>query len=98
MIVRFELTMPNVGSYNGVDTGSKSGCYIFKNLPKSVANDLNGKSFHYDFGDGWAANVKCSLAKRSKTKGFRGYNWMVDEILKHGKILTRFERKKFNEI
>lgn len=93
MILRFELTMPNVGSWNGVDTGRKDGCYIFRKVAKSQADELDGKIFYYDFGDGWGANVKVTKNKRSKSSGFRGYDWMVDEILQHGRILTRQERK-----
>ena len=94
MIIRFELTMPNVGSWNGVDTGRKAGCFIFRKVPKKTADELDGKSFWYDFGDGWGANVTTTKNRRSKSAGFRGYDWMVDEILYHGKILTRDERKE----
>jgi len=94
MILRFELTMPNVGSWNGVDTGKKAGCFIFKNLSKNHAEELDGKSFYYNFGDGWGANVECEKARRSKTSGFRGYDWMVNEILEFGKILERKERQE----
>lgn len=97
MILRFELTMPNVGSWNGVDTGRKAGCFIFKNLPKKQVEELNNKSFYYNFGDGWGANVRCEKARRSKTEGFRGYDWMVSEILKYGKILERSERHSMRD-
>lgn len=89
--------MPNVGSWNGVDTGKKDGFFIFRNLPKKKAEELNGKSFRYDFGDGWCANVKCERAKRSKSAGFRGYDWMVSEIIEHGRIFTVDECRKLNE-
>jgi|TARA_S200002703_G_C3772484_1_gene237824 hypothetical protein len=97
MIVRFELTMPNVGSWKGVDTGKKAGCFIFKNLPKKQADELDGKYFYYDFEDGWGAGVKVQKARRSKTEGFRGYDWMVSEILEYGTILKRSERYKLRD-
>lgn len=93
MIVRFHLTMPNVGSWNGVDTGKKDNYFLFKELHRQEAEELNGKSFYYDFGDGWSANVECQIVQKpTKTAGFRGYEWMVDEILVHGRILTLNER------
>ena len=94
MILRFELTMPNVGSWNGADAGSKAGLFIFRNLPKKRAEILDGDSFYYNFGDGWGANVFCKIARRSKSAGFRGYDWMVNEIIQHGRILTLQERRK----
>ena len=55
MLLKFELTMPNCGSWNGVDTGNKKGCYIFSNVKKEqVYKILNGKetvSHYYNFGD-----------------------------------------------
>jgi len=88
MVLRFELTMPNVGSWNGVDTGNKAGCFIFKVVPKKEAVELIDKNFYYNFGDGWGANVKVTQNRRSKSNGFRGYSWMVDSILEHGKIIV----------
>lgn len=93
MLLRFELTMPNVGSWNGVDTGNKSGHFIFMNIPKEKAEQIVGKNFSYNFGDGWRANVEVTKNKRSKSNGFRGYDWMIKEIIEHGRILTRKERK-----
>ena len=94
MILRFELTMPNVGSWNGVDTGAKDNCYIFKNVPNKKADELDGKSYHYSFGDGWSANIYVKKSRRSKTSGFRGYDWMVGEILEYGDILERDKRQQ----
>lgn len=88
MILQFELTIPNVGSWNGVDTGKKEGCYIYRNIDKKQAETLINKSFYYNFGDGWGANVKVTKHKKQKSEGFRGYDWMVDEILKYGKIIN----------
>ena len=39
------------------------------------------------------ACIEVTENKRTKSNGFRGYSWMVDEILKYGKILTKEERK-----
>lgn len=55
----------------------------------------NERNFHYNFGDGWSANVKVKVTD-SKTKskieknnsGFMGYDWMIDSIFKNGKIIA----------
>ena len=88
MLLRFELTMPNVGSWNNVDTGAKPNCFIWRSVPKEKVKELQDKSFYYNFGDGWGANVKITRNRRSKTAGFRGYDWMVDSIIKNGKIIS----------
>ena len=102
-MVSFELTMPNVGSWNGKWTGADKKYFIIKNLSKlQIANIpfQNGRaSFYYNFGDGWGANItaeiidaKESVRRRKNSKGFAGYDWMVDEIIKYGRILLRNER------
>lgn len=56
----------------------------------------NGKNhtFHYDFKDGWACNVTMTVGTKTEFKkimkhsqGFLGYDWMIDSILKYGRIL-----------
>ena len=92
MKIRFELTMPNNNSYNGVDTGIKGGHFIYENVSKDTALKLVGTNHYYNFDDGWGANVKITSEKGTKSNGFRGYDWMVKEILYYGKILLRKER------
>jgi hypothetical protein len=97
MIVCFELTMPNVGSWNGKWTGADKRYYLFKTLRKSLGMAFmkleDRRSWHYNFGDGWGANVSAVIVtsaekkRRAKlSKGFCGYEWMVDSILKHDTI------------
>jgi hypothetical protein len=104
MIVSFELTMPNVGSWNGQWTGANKKYYIVKSLTKEQKSKIefkdNKSSFHYNFGDGWSANVKAEIvdskeasARRRNSKGFASYDWMVDEILQFGRIKLRSERE-----
>jgi hypothetical protein len=59
----------------------------------SFLGRANKKSFYHDFGDGWAALVTAELVdartarnRRKNTLGFNGYEWMIDDIIKHGKI------------
>lgn len=105
MTISFELTMPNVGSWNGKWIGADKKYYhivslnkVQKQLVTELINSLK-TSFYYDFGDGWGANVKMELVdakeaarRRKNSKGFAGYEWMCREILQHGRILTLAER------
>lgn len=94
--------MPNNNSWNGRWTGQLNLYAVVRAIqPKAYEKELNGKNFYYDFGDGWGANVNCKIidsklaAKvRRKSKGFYGYNWMINEIVAHGRILTLLERKE----
>lgn len=103
MILSFELSMPNVGSWNGQWTGQGSKYYKHIKVSKSEGEKiLNGKerqSWYYNFGDGWSASVSVihvsSSEKNKREKisiGFSGYEWMIDEIIKYGRILEREER------
>jgi hypothetical protein len=104
-MLAFTLSMPGVGSWNGrwsgeerihvrlvpVRAGAKS---------RARADELLAERYwRYDFGDGWAAGVSVrevdgpearQLQRRSA--GFCGYDWMVDEIMEHGRILRLDER------
>lgn len=93
MLLKFELSMPTVGSWNGRDAGAKPNLFIFKTVKDEKAKQILGKSFSYNFGDGWSASVKVSQVKsRTKSDGFRDYDWMVSEIIQHGRILKKEER------
>lgn len=95
-MVIFELTMPNRGSWNGKWSGDRD-VHIIKKRNNSVPKQLIGKSFCYTWDDGWIACVSVrslnvntpeyrSLIKNNR--GFCGYDWMVESILKYGKIIT----------
>ena len=86
-IAIFELIMPNVGSWNGKWSGSSKNFTIKKRLPKEKEH-LIGKSFYYDFGDGWGARIVCRapILRERATGEFCGYTWMIDSILKNERI------------
>jgi hypothetical protein len=85
--VIFELTMPNCGSWNGKWTGS-GGKYTVKRKLE-INSPIIGKSFFYRWDDGWTARVEVRKANGEKpTNDFRGYDWMVDSIIRHGEIRT----------
>ena len=103
MILTFELTMPNIGSWNGKWSGADNRYLMFKTFSKKegerlMKNDKIRNFYHY-FGDGWGANITMkpitSLEKRKiekVNKGFMGYEWMVEwmveSIIKNDKIIT----------
>ena len=108
MILSFELSMPNSGSWNGQWTGKGSKYYRHRNVSKQEAEKiLQGEkrnSWYYNFGDGWGASVSVEKVlspeknKRERiSKGFSGYEWMIDEILKYGRILERQERQEMSK-
>ena len=110
MLISFELTMPNRGSWNGKWTCEDNKYYIIQNISKrfiygqkhfETLIDKLSDNFYYRWEDGWGANVcvqiidSSTAKKRIKiSKGFCGYNWMVTSILHHGIIQTETERKK----
>jgi hypothetical protein len=104
----FELTMPNVGSWNGKWSGADKKYYIIKTISDKYFNKtlipLLGEQNHYwyyNFGDGWGAGVQMQIitsseakVRRKNSKGFSGYDWMVDSIMRFGEILTESQRKE----
>jgi len=98
----FILTMPNRNSWNNKWTGDGRGFYVVKRYTdKSPVLECVDKSnsHYYNFGDGWGASVEIKRVAREeaakykkRSEGFQGYNWMVDQIEEHGRILTRSEQ------
>ncbi len=96
----FELAMPGVASWNGRWSGE--GCCHAKIRSVSKSSDKsflptkdNPKSFDYRWSDGWWARVTCRQVTskeaekiRKNSDGFCGYDWMIDSILEHGKIIN----------
>lgn len=64
--------------------------------PNKLRPDTKG--FYYRWEDGWGANVQAEIVeskeankRRKISSGFCGYDWMVESILKHGKIYASHE-------
>lgn len=97
----FTLSMPNNNSWNGRWTGEGNDYVIVRSFPEKHAaiKNIAQRKFHsYNFGDGWGAKVSITEItgdeKRKAlhaSKGFYGYDWMVDEICSLGRIRTREE-------
>lgn len=98
MIISFELTMPGRGSWNGRWSGEKNRHIITKTdrqIGKKKCEELDGRSFCYRWDDGWTACISCRIVDRKEAtslkkqnKGFCGYGWMVDSIIRRGKIIN----------
>jgi len=105
VLLAFELSMPNVGSWNGRWSGE--GSYYAKVInftqrfrksqkAEQLARDiLSNHSYYYNFGDGWGmsisvkeVNSKEATVIRKKSKGFCGYDWAIESIIRHKKIIS----------
>jgi len=84
-----ELTMPKCGSWNGQWSGENDRYTVaFKTSPREVEK-LVGR-YYYNWPDGWGVSVEVRKPfPREKVTGrFCGYNWMIDSIRQHGKIIA----------
>lgn len=97
VLLVFELTMPNVGSWNGRWTSEdKYHAKVVNFKAKELAENILSKgSFYYDFKDGWGMNIsvrkvdsKEAAKIRRKSVGFCGYEWAIDSILQYQKIIS----------
>lgn len=95
MILAFVLTMPGRNTWNGRWSGEQSTYAIVKNLGRSKAAHEKGAALlgnhGYAWDDGWFANIevrevdaKEARRLRAKSRGFFGYEWMVDNLLLYG--------------
>ena len=96
--------MPNCGSWNGKWSGqdslySRVRKFNKKDCDKFKIKEKLNNSFSYRWDDGWCAlvEVKSIDSKeanqiRKLTKGFYGYDWMIDSILDFGYITTDIEK------
>lgn len=87
----FTLSMPNRGSWNGRWSGEEKIYAKTRTIPDS--HKIETKSYFYSWGDGWGASVNVQKVTQAeaakmlrKSSGFCGYEWMIDSIIKCGKI------------
>ncbi len=105
MIIAFTLTMPGTNSWNGRWSGDEFLNARTRTLPNSQkardkAKALTG-SHYYNWPDGWAACVRVEIVDaaearriRRKTRGFAGYDWMIDSLLWCGEIRSHSDAVK----
>ena len=104
----FTLTMPHAASWNNKWSGDGRKYVRARKYTTAQLNHLPNiinKDFRYRWDDGWEANINVTLVKSSKDKdkliegsvGFYGYDWMIDSIVKYGKI-TRFDPEDEEEL
>lgn len=102
--------MPNVGSWNGKWTGEGQKYFVIEKISDRYLNskeyfktllEKGSDSWYYSFGDGWGANIRVQIidsaeAKKRKkiSKGFCGYEWMIDSIKFYGEILNSNQQKQ----
>jgi hypothetical protein len=110
MLVAFQLSMPNRGSWNGKWSGQDRQYILIKSISARYAKsqehfkDLleKGKdSWYYSWNDGWGASISAEVISAAEAKkrrklsaGFCGYEWMVQSIISYGEISTATERKE----
>ena len=98
MILAFRLNMPGVSSWNGRWSGEGKD-FVKVVTIRGKAGETKGRqilsedSFNYSFGDGWLSRidveqVDSAMAARLRrhSAGFCAYDWMVDSIVKNGRI------------
>lgn len=101
--IAFELSMPNAGSWNGKWSGegrcyARVKKFYAKDLKGELGDrllDILGEGyFYYTWDDGWTACVtvrevdaKEAAKLIKKSVGFYSYDWMIDSIMKHKKII-----------
>lgn len=93
-MIAFLLSMPHVASWNGEWSG-EGKIYARLRRDSQVPKEYIDQSFEYRWDDGWGASVEVrkvdskEAAKiRKHSAGFYGYDWMIDSIIDHGKIIT----------
>jgi hypothetical protein len=94
-VIWFVLRMRNTPTWNGRWSGA--GDLYAKRVNVSVKKAeelLKEGSFFFRWSDGWSCSVDvvkphAAEARRmaKSTKGFCGYDWMINSILKYGQIL-----------
>lgn len=93
--VSFVLTVPKHNTWNNRWSGQNDFFCVVRLVDKNKAEEIDGKSYDYDFKDGWMNRIHCEIIKRDEAKklikrssGFMGYEWMIDSIIKNNKIIV----------
>ena len=99
-MIIFRLTMVKVPTWDGTWSGADK-VFVRRRLDSVVPASVVGRVFTYEWDDGWSVRISVEkvstveaigIAKQSK--GFCGYDWMIDSIIKYGEILDERGRAK----
>jgi hypothetical protein len=100
--VEFKLFMPSRNTWNGEWSGDKQNCTITRTVDEEEATKLDKQSWSYSWSDGWRAEIRARIVRVGEmlkaSHGFHGYEWMIESILKHGKIYASHEEPSTREI
>lgn len=101
MLIAFELSMPNINTWNNRWSGEGKYYARVKNFGRTEEKNKIAKkvlekgSYYYNFGDGWGMSIsvrevdsKEAQKIRRKTDGFMGYEWAITSIIEKQKITT----------
>ena len=95
----FTLSMPKVNTWNGHWSGENDkhvkAVKLTTKQEKQLPDIIN-KDFGYRWEDGWYANVHVQLVDSASeknhlikgSKGFCGYDWMIQSLIKHGRVIA----------
>ena len=94
--VKFTLSMPGRGSWDGKWSGEARAYFVVRTLnDEDAARVLTQTGYGYSWRDGWSASVAVAAVAKGervgKSDGFNGYDWMIDSIIKHGRIYADHE-------
>lgn len=102
MVIWFVLRMRNTPTWNGRWSGE--GELYAKRVrmaPDKAEELLKEGSFFFRWSDGWSCSVDVvkptpaeARAMAKKTRGFCGYEWMINSIVLYGQILDDVGVKK----
>ena len=90
----FELSMPSNNSWNSKWTGEDKKYIITRQIDDPEAAVIyNHAPYWHDFQNNWIAQVDITRITNLEAEqleelsdGFCGYDWMIDSIIKHGRI------------
>lgn len=106
MTLTFILSMPGNNAWNGRWSGQGNLYAIVKTFTGKKATAkaeaiLAGRYYSHNFGDGWRAGIEVRSVDsaearklRKDSRGFCGYDWMVANILDHGKASDLTDEEK----
>jgi len=99
MILGFQLSMPKVNTWNNKWSGEDKTHVLIREVSEDIGKKLDNGVFTHNFGDGWMAQIDVmelseKLAEKFKleSNGFAGYDWMVGNLIKYGRIESEISK------